>query len=296
MHPNSFRFALGQAAITVFRSAGFRAPLHELMVVPEPDRTPKLNRLLDEPTTFPCWSIHIALGPASVLVDPGRYIAPPDDPWWLPAAEIPPDLSAQLPAAGIDPASLTHVVITHLHDDHFGAAWCASTPCFPNAHHLLGRPDWDSADFRQWLADPDSSAHRILGGLRDRGLVELVEGARTLVEGIDLIPAPGETPGHQIVRVHSRGRTLYCLGDLYHHALEVSRPEWMAAWTDAEAAGRSRAMLVERALAEDALLIATHIPAPGRLRRTPAGVEWQPAEDLPVMSYREDPTPRSVWR
>jgi glyoxylase-like metal-dependent hydrolase (beta-lactamase superfamily II) len=276
MHPHSFRLRLGQAAITVFCSAGFRAPLRELMTVPEPDFTPALARLLDEPTTFPCWSIHIALGPASALVDPGRYIAPPGDPWHLPAAEIPPDLGEQMAAAGIDPASITHVIITHLHDDHFGAAWCASGPCFANARHLLSRADWDSADFRKWLADPDSSASQILGRLYARGLVDLVEGGQSLAEGIDLIPAPGETPGHQIVRVHSGGQTLYCLGDLYHHALEVSRPEWMAEWTDAEAARRSRALLSECALTEDALLIAAHIPSLGRLRRIPAGVEWQP--------------------
>lgn len=289
MHPNSFRFALGQAAITVFRSAGFRAPLRELMAVPESDRTLELIRLLDAPATFPCWSIHIALGPSSVLVDPGRFIAPPDDPWWLPAAEIPPDISQQLPAAGIDPASVTHVVITHVHDDHYGGAWCGEGPgmgpgmgpCFPNARHHLSRADWECADFREWLADPESSAYQILGQLHNRGLIDLADGAQTLSEGIDLLPAPGETPGHQIVRIHSQGQTLYCLGDLYHHLLEVGRPDWVAEWTDAAAAGRSRAMLVERALAEDALLIATHIPAPGRLRRTPTGVEWRAVEGPP---------------
>lgn len=275
MPPNSFCFSLGAAAITVFRSGGFRAPLAELMVVPETEQTPELARLLAEPTSFPCWSIHIALGPASVLVDPGRFIAPPDDPWWLPAGEVPPDLIEQLAAAGIDPASITHVIITHPHDDHYGAAMNGAEPSFANARHYLSRADWEWDAVREWLADPESSTQQILGRLHDAGLLDLVAGAQTIADGIDILPAPGETPGHQIVRVHSQGQTLYYLGDLYHHLLEVARPDWMAEWTDAEAAHRSRALLAARALAENALLIAGHIPIPGRLRHTSAGVEWQ---------------------
>lgn len=276
---NAFRFSVGAAAVTVFRSGGFRAPLGELMIVPEAEQTPGLARLLAEPALFPCWSIHIALGQASVLVDPGRFDAPPGDPWLLPAAEIPPDLTEQLAAAGIDAGSITHVILTHPHDDHFAAALCGDAaspePCFANARHHLSRIDWDSADFRAWLADPESSAHRVLGRLHDWGLIELVDGAKTVVDGIDILPAPGETPGHQIVRVHSQSETLYCLGDLYHHVLEVEHPNWTAEWADAGGAHRSRAMLAERALAEDALLIATHLPTFGRLDRTASGVSWR---------------------
>ena len=89
------------------------------------------------------------------------------------------------------------------------------------------------------------------------------------------LPVPGETPGHQIVRVHSQGRTLYYLGDLYHHVLKAQHPDWAAVWSDAAAARQSRDRLATRALSEDALLIATHIPAPGRLRRLPSSLEWQ---------------------
>ncbi len=89
-----------------------------------------------------------------------------------------------------------------------------------------------------------------------------------------ILPAPGETPGHQIVRVRSAGRTLYCLGDLYHHPVEVEQPTWAAHWNDRAAALASRQALVAAALAEDALLVATHIPGVGRLTKTDDGVQW----------------------
>src|SRR2546427_8867771 len=41
----------------------------------------------------------------------------------------------------------------------------------------------------------------------------LVEGNRTLTPAVQLIAAPGESAGHQLVRVQSEGQTLYCLGD-----------------------------------------------------------------------------------
>lgn len=283
MNPDRFRFPLGAAIITMFRSGGFRAPLHELMVVPADQLTPDLITLLETPQPFPCWSIHIALGDISLLVDPGRYNVPPGDPWSLPPDDIPPDLARQLAAIGIAPTSITHVVITHPHDDHYdGAVYqdaAGLAPAFPNARHYLSRADWDDPDFCLSLADPDSPARRVLGHLHAWGLLDLVDGATSLAAGIDLLPAPGETPGHQIVRVHSQGRTLYCLGDLYHHVLEAQHPGWTAEWSDAAAARQSRDRLAPRALAEDALLIATHIPAPGRLRRLPSGLEWQITEE-----------------
>src|SRR5262249_33720685 len=97
---------------------------------------------------------------------------------------------------------------------------------------------------------------------------------RDIVIGVEVIPAPGETPGHQIVRVSSVGATLYCLGDLYHHPVEVENQEWAAQWADAEAIHASRHALADAALAEDALLRAAHVEGIGGLKRAGTGVVW----------------------
>lgn len=91
-----------------------------------------------------------------------------------------------------------------------------------------------------------------------------------------MIAAPGETPGHQIVRVHSQGQTLYCLGDLYHHVVEVEQPGWGVKWSDIATAQASRQRFAQQALAEDALLIATHIWGVGRLQPDGDSVIWAP--------------------
>jgi glyoxylase-like metal-dependent hydrolase (beta-lactamase superfamily II) len=152
----------------------------------------------------------------------------------------------------------------------------AESLCFPRARHHLARADWD--ELQDELRDPESLERRTLGLARQAGLLDLVDGRRDLAGYVTIIPAPGETPGHQIVRVASEGQVLYCLGDLYHHPVEVDRPDWMVHWADRAANLSSRRMLADAALAENATLVAAHIPGCGRLRSAGGGCRWEQAD------------------
>jgi len=92
-----------------------------------------------------------------------------------------------------------------------------------------------------------------------------------IAEGIDILPAPGETPGHQVVRVQSAGETLYILGDAIHHAIEVEHPDWMVGWADADVMLATRRWLLQDALDQHALLTAAHIATLGRITRANDG-------------------------
>ena len=82
-------------------------------------------------------------------------------------------------------------------------------------------------------------------------------------------------PGHQIVRLQSAGETAYIVGDLFHHAIEVTHPDWMVGWADAPTMRATREWLLRDALASDALLIAAHIAAPGRIEQSGDGaLRW----------------------
>ncbi|MBO0777397.1 MAG: hypothetical protein J2P37_01105, partial [Ktedonobacteraceae bacterium] len=128
--------------------------------------------------------------------------------------------------------------------------------------------------------DPTSRDSRTFGVLQQAGLLELVEGDHDLIPAVRLIAAPGESPGHQIVRISLEGQVLYCLGDLYHHPVEVEHPSWMATWDDPTTTLTSRAALTQSALKENALLIATHIASIGHLQRLPTGTRWVNVPDL----------------
>ncbi len=78
----------------------------------------------------------------------------------------------------------------------------------------------------------------------------------------------------QDVRTLQQGQTLYCIGDLYHTPFEFEQPAWMVPWKNPETTRASRQALVEAALADDAILVAGHIPAIGRLQPTESSVTF----------------------
>jgi glyoxylase-like metal-dependent hydrolase (beta-lactamase superfamily II) len=280
MTTHSRTILLGAATITVINVGDLVFRLSEVMNVPESEWRPRYAAEFEKPLSFPSQSMHIALPGASILVDAGDYAVAVslNTPYVPPDYSPPPGLIDQLRERNISPQDITHVVITHLHFDHYSGVTIERNgqyaPAFPNARCFVGRADWEDLETQEALKDPDSLESRTIGVLHSAGVLELVEGNVDLLPAVRLLTAPGESPGHQIVRVHSEGQTLYCLGDLYHDPLEVEHPTWMARWADVNTALASRRRLVEFALAEDALLVPAHM-SPGRLERTADGVRWR---------------------
>lgn len=280
-------FPIGEFTVTLINAGDLRARLDEWFSFPEHERPARHAAAFTADVRVPMQCLHVAAPGASVLVDVPHYEIGPDTEYYLPGYQPPPGVLARLDELGSAPASIDHVVISHAHFDHYNGTTLlrdgAYEPAFPRARYHLGRGDWESPATREALADSASLQSRTLKILDARGLLSLVgpEGA-DLGAGIRIIAAPGESTGHQIVRVHSAGRTLYYLGDLFHHALEVDHPDLMVAWADAPAMLESRRALLAAALVEDALLVATHITGIGRLRRTAAGIRWEAAESVPA--------------
>lgn len=278
------RFPLGDATISVLHLGDLRVRLADWLRLAEAVWPQEYRTLFADPITVPVQSVHIALPGRSVLVDachPELLGHVGETVGGGPSVS---SLLDQFAAVGVDPAAVDTLVITHPHFDHYcgaiavGATQAEDRLLFPNARHLIGRADWDS--LQEALKSPASPVSRALGLADRHGLVDAVEGQHDLGDGISIVPTPGETPGHQAVRVESRGQVLYVLGDLYHHPVEVERPEWGVHWANAGSIAESREALATAALAEGALLVAAHIPGVGRLRTTPSGLRWdhtQPA-------------------
>ena len=273
---------LGAATVTVFNVGDSLVRLAPEMNVPESVWRPDYADIFDRARLFSSLSVHIALPGASVLVDPGDYAlaTPPGAPYRPPSYTPPAPLLEQLAAAGIAAASVTHVAITHAHYDHYSGVTVERdgrwTPAYPHARHFLGRGDWENPETQAALADPSSDDSRSLGMVHNASLLELVDdGDRELATGVRMLAAPGESPGHAVIRVESRGDALYCLGDLIHDPVEVEHPEWMPAWADAAANIASRRAVFAAALADNTLLLAAHIADVGRLERMPSGMRWR---------------------
>jgi glyoxylase-like metal-dependent hydrolase (beta-lactamase superfamily II) len=269
---------VGSARVTVFNVGDLGVAPAEWFTKQRQEWAPRYGNVLERRTQVPVYCAHIAMGDLSLVVDAGRFDVTQDSSYFVPGYQPPPDLLTRLAEIGVRPEDVTHVVITHGHGDHYNGVTVerdgAYAPCFPNARHYIGRADWEREEAQTALRDPSSEVSHTLGVLHNAGLLELVEGNRDLGHGVRITATPGETPGHQIVGVTSGGETLYCLGDLFHHPIEVENLAWMVDWATPETNLPSRQALIEDALAEDALFVATHINEIGRLQRTPDGIAW----------------------
>ena len=274
---------VGEARVTLLNAGDMRLILARELDVPEALWRPQYGDLFETPGVCPSLSVYIEHPDARALVDINDYRATmtPDSEYALSDYTPPPPIPDQLASLGARPEDITHVVITHAHWDHFagvtspGADGCA--PTFPQASVYLGAADWTDAETQAALRDADSLEARTLGVLQERGKLRLVNGPERIAEGIEILPAPGETPGHQIVRIQSAGETVYIVGDLFHHAVEVEHPDWMVGWADGASMRATRDWLLRDTLASDALLVAAHIAAPGRITRDGDGLRWNDA-------------------
>lgn len=269
--------AVGAATVTVISDGSGLSTIIKTLEVPEADWRRAVAVDANDEIILGYNVAHVRLGAASILIDLGFDDPSPESQWRAPRHQRSPGLEAGLAAIGVTPAAITHVLITHAHGDHIAGGSVAANggrrPRFPNARHLIGRADWEGNPARE---QPDSLLSRHMGPVAAAGLLELVDREREVVPGVSLIPAPGESPGHCIVRVASASETFYFLGDLFHHPCEVTNLDWVSRGRDAAAMRASRDALIAAALPANAVLVASHIPFPGfgRLRPTAGGVEW----------------------
>jgi glyoxylase-like metal-dependent hydrolase (beta-lactamase superfamily II) len=273
--------AIGSARVTLLNAGDMRVRLADEYAVPEEQWRPLYADLFDRPSVLPSLSVYVESHGARVLVDANDYRATvtPASSYALTDYAPPPPLGAQLTSLGVKPEDIQHVVITHSHWDHYAGVTMptgnGSIPTFPNARYYLGAADWRDAEIQQALQDESSLESRTLGVLWKEGVLQLVEAPMRIADGIDILPAPGETPGHQVVRVQLEDETLYIIGDLLHHAIELAHPDWMVSWADAETMRETRRWLLHDALTSQATLIAAHIATPGHLELDGDTLRWR---------------------
>lgn len=175
-----------------------------------------------------------------------------------------------LRAAGIEPAQIDIVAITHAHCDHcWGLVDAAGARVFPNAQVAISE-----LDLRFWTDDANKrgpafmpvfieGAKRNLNAYRDRILP--VRDEQPVVPGVTALATPGHTIGHHVFAITSEGRTVINSGDLaHHHAIMLRRPDWEFAFdSDPAQSARSRARMLDRVATDRHALLSYHFPWPG---------------------------------
>ncbi|SDZ25878.1 N-acyl homoserine lactonase family protein [Herbiconiux ginsengi] len=139
--------------------------------------------------------VHLIDHPAGrVLVDTGMTELHPA------VADMDPQLEP-LTEKGIDLDGITAVVNTHLHFDHCGGNHLfAGTPVYVQRRELEDARTLDEYTIREWVDAPGMT------------YIE-VDGEFELLPGVRLLPAPGHTPGSQIVVVETDAGPVVIAGD-----------------------------------------------------------------------------------
>ena len=241
----------------------------------------ELSALYDLPTDHPSFGLslqlpmlayHLALQERSILVDAPVYDFPDDAANMIVPGPVLPTLLDQLESAGIEPEKISDVIITHAHFDHINGLTQKLAgeflPNFPNARHFLGIGDWQPKTF-------DNLEENTLRVVHELGLLQLVEKELALGDGLTIIPAPGESPGHQMLRVVQNELEAFFVGDLYHHPIEFSEENLNVYWADVEDMQKSKKNLIHRVANSKAMVYFAHIEGPVQLEIIDGGVEWQ---------------------
>jgi glyoxylase-like metal-dependent hydrolase (beta-lactamase superfamily II) len=214
------------------------------------------------------WALNVVVvrsGGRTILIDAGMGAAFPD----LPRVGR---LAQRLEAAGIDLASVTDVVLTHMHMDHIGGL------LVDGVRERL-RPDlrihvaaaeaefWESPDFSRVSMPPGfpealrRTARRFLNEYRSQ-LRPFAATEYEVAPGVVASRTGGHTPGHCVVRLASGGDRLTFAGDALF-AVSFDHPEWYNGFEhDPEESARVRVRLLRELAANREPLVATHLSFP----------------------------------
>lgn len=179
--------------------------------------------------------VDLGIGPRSFLgIDGGRYLD-------------------SLAGLGVAAEEITDVVFTHLHFDHIGwATGPAGEATFPRATYRCHPSDWE-----HFLVEHPGAEAELLEPVADR--FETWAGDGPLLPGIDVMGAPGHTPGSTVMVISSGPARAMLLGDVVHCPVELVDDEWDSMFdVDPDLARRTRVELNRELEGSDVPVAAAH--------------------------------------
>lgn len=198
-----------------------------------------------------------------IMMDAGSGVGQ----WQTNATHLP----ANMAAAGIDYKTIDTILISHFHPDHVWGLMekGTSAPVFPNAELVVNANEYN------WWTDPSRLA-KLAEGRKPAGKRiadnfpkwknwKLVKDGDMVVPGIQILEAPGHTPGHSVYLVDGGKDQLMVSADImYVPALLAPHPEWQGAYDqDGPLAITTRRKFIDRVIADNIKISGSHFPFPG---------------------------------
>lgn len=180
-------------------------------------------------------------------------------------------LPASLAAAGVQPAQVTDILISHGHGDHVGGLVSNGVLAFPNATIRMSAAEWTALQ-------ADAQLAALIPIITPR--VEAFEPGAQVTPSITAVALQGHTAGHTGYEIVSGQDRLLYLGDALHSSIiSVERPEYVNQWDfDSDAAIATRLAVLGRGATQSLRVYGVHFPYPGlgKFQRRADGFIWVP--------------------
>jgi glyoxylase-like metal-dependent hydrolase (beta-lactamase superfamily II) len=283
--PSRYALKVGEIDVLVVSDGVLPLPTKMLGHNADPAiRAAWLNDMFLPPDAFD-WALNAVLvrsGGRTILIDAGLG-SDPD--LHLPRAG---QLIKRLEAAGIDLASVTDVVLTHMHMDHVGGLLVEGVKdrLRPDLQIHVAAAEvkfWESPDFSHTVMPPGfpdalrSAAKRFTKEYHNQ--LRQFDEEHEVAPGVVVRRTGGHTPGHSVVRLASGGDALTFAGDAVF-TVGFEQPDWHNGFEhDPEEAARVRVRLLRELAETGEMLVATHLPFPsvGRVAVDGDAFRWVPA-------------------
>jgi glyoxylase-like metal-dependent hydrolase (beta-lactamase superfamily II) len=280
--PGYYRFKLGEYEITILHDGARTFPLPDGFVtnVQKDQALAAAGEAFMPPgkVTVPFNPTLINTGSKLVLIDTGNGPSPDG------AVGL---LFPNLAAAGVKPADIDIVVLSHLHPDHTnGLRAMDGTIAFPNATIIAPAPEWafwmnddnmakaDDAVTKNYFAN----TRKVLGGLDER--IGRYEWGSEVAPGITAISTPGHTPGHTSFAIASGSSRMLVQSDVTKiPEFFLRNPNWHVMYDhDPEQAAATRHKFYDMAASEKMLVAGYHFsfPSAGHVEKDGAGYRLVP--------------------
>ncbi|MHC2218321.1 MBL fold metallo-hydrolase [Rhizobium leguminosarum] len=262
-----YKYKVGDIEITAIYDGIWRKP-HDPAFIKNAsieDTKEALSKagLTTEFMPIPLTVVVLKLGNRLIMMDAGSGVGQ----WQENATHLP----ANMAAAGIDYKKIDTIMISHFHPDHVWGLMEKGTnnPVFPNAELIV------NADEYNWWTAP-GRVEKLAEGRKPAGkrIAEvfpkwknwkLVADGAEVAPGVQLVAAPGHTPGHSTYLVASGSKQLLVSADImYVPALLAPHPEWQGSYDqDGPTAIDTRRRLIDRIIADNIAICGSHFPFPG---------------------------------